>query len=651
IEASYCQLEAAEQRCFDGLAIFRGGFTIDAAESVVGAVLSQIEALVARSLLRVEASSDSRTRLSLYETIRAYAAERFADRGAWRETVADAHARCFAELGVALVHRASSSSDAFARRRLEAEHDNLVVAHAHAIGVAKRDPTSDAARWALCLACAIDALLVPRGLPSVRLGFLDAALDAGARATADVDTVRVEALLARARAHCDVGAFEAARVDLDRVIALAPAVDRVDLAALAHVRLGELGELSGATATARARIEAGLACLASLAPDARALPRFARVEAEAFARLGHAHRREGALDAAASSIDRALALHRRLGGGEGLAWVLYEAATIALFRERYDDACGWFEEGLTLARDAGARHAEAALTTAMGTMHLDRGDTDAALDCHLRGARLFRDAGNRYREASARYYLGRTYLLRGQRDEATTVLETALDVVRAAGVPRYEALIEGCVATLHADAGRHAAALVSLAAADRACLAYASEPTLRATLEIHRLHVALSAAREADHAAIVARAHAIAIADGFACDDPRFALRWLDRRAEAFVGAPRAIVRVARDGARVYVPGVDAPIDLSRRAPLRRIVAALAEKRVAAPGDGLRVDDLVACGWPGERMGEAAAANRVYVALATLRALGLRRVLVSGDGGYAFSTAFAITFEPSDPAI
>ena len=56
--------------------------------------------------------------------------------------------------------------------------------------------------------------------------------------------------------------------------------------------------------------------------------------------------------------------------------------------------------------------------------------------------------------------------------------------------------------------------------------------------------------------------------------------------------------------------------------------------RLESPSTPLTVDDLLAAGWPGERVLRDAGASRVYVALGTLRKLGLRDVIISRDGGY-----------------
>jgi DNA-binding SARP family transcriptional activator len=56
---------------------------------------------------------------------------------------------------------------------------------------------------------------------------------------------------------------------------------------------------------------------------------------------------------------------------------------------------------------------------------------------------------------------------------------------------------------------------------------------------------------------------------------------------------------------------------------------------LASAGDhALRYEALLDAGWPGERVFAAAARKRVRSAIATLRALGLRDLLVTTGDGY-----------------
>lgn len=74
--------------------------------------------------------------------------------------------------------------------------------------------------------------------------------------------------------------------------------------------------------------------------------------------------------------------------------------------------------------------------------------------------------------------------------------------------------------------------------------------------------------------------------------------------------------------------------DLERRKTLGRVLAALVESRCEAPGRALGVVDLLERAWPDESLPARAGSNRVYVAVTTLRKLGLRDLLVRSERGY-----------------
>ena len=64
--------------------------------------------------------------------------------------------------------------------------------------------------------------------------------------------------------------------------------------------------------------------------------------------------------------------------------------------------------------------------------------------------------------------------------------------------------------------------------------------------------------------------------------------------------------------------------------------------------DAKEAHAVLAAGWPGERVRDSTGANRVHVALSTLRNLGLRPFLVSGPDGYALTSARACVLEPGE---
>jgi predicted ATPase/class 3 adenylate cyclase len=118
---SYELLDETEQRLFLGLALFVGGFTLEAAEQVCGADLDALTSLVEKSLVR---QSDDRFRM--LETIREFALERLEESGE-REQIARRHIDFFLEFaereGSDVEHEASLRLE-----RLDPEHDNFRAA-------------------------------------------------------------------------------------------------------------------------------------------------------------------------------------------------------------------------------------------------------------------------------------------------------------------------------------------------------------------------------------------------------------------------------------------------------------------------------------------------------------------------------------------
>lgn len=102
--------------------------------------------------------------------------------------------------------------------------------------------------------------------------------------------------------------------------------------------------------------------------------------------------------------------------------------------------------------------------------------------------------------------------------------------------------------------------------------------------------------------------------------------------------------RVHREG--LWYCGPDGELqNLSNRKTLARVLAVLVEALEQSRGVPLGIDALLARAWPDERINKRAGANRVYVALTTLRKLGLRDLLVRTDDGYMLDPAVPIAVE------
>jgi len=111
--------------------------------------------------------------------------------------------------------------------------------------------------------------------------------------------------------------------------------------------------------------------------------------------------------------------------------------------------------------------------------------------------------------------------------------------------------------------------------------------------------------------------------------------------AACLAEARPAVLRVG-PGAAWFEHGGEARVSLARRASLRRILDAIVERAGREPGAALTVTALLDAGWPGERMRHESGASRVYVAVSTLRRMGLRDAIERFDDGYRVRPGVAV---------
>jgi predicted ATPase/class 3 adenylate cyclase len=130
IEWSYDLLDEAERTLLARLAVFSGGWTVEAAEAVCGGdevpdVLSSLERLCEHSLLVREFGAVGNPRMRMLETIREFAAERMAERDE-SEPLCARHAEYFAGLVVELRSRGTGDAAPEALALLDDDWDDLL---------------------------------------------------------------------------------------------------------------------------------------------------------------------------------------------------------------------------------------------------------------------------------------------------------------------------------------------------------------------------------------------------------------------------------------------------------------------------------------------------------------------------------------------
>ncbi len=127
---SYDLLDRDEQDLLNRLSVFRGGFTLDSAESVAGSsidILDGMSSLVDKSLIFQREQADGERRFKMLVVVREFAIEKLAESGEEDQTKAR-HAAFYADLTKKASPELSGADAATWLEKLEREHENLRVA-------------------------------------------------------------------------------------------------------------------------------------------------------------------------------------------------------------------------------------------------------------------------------------------------------------------------------------------------------------------------------------------------------------------------------------------------------------------------------------------------------------------------------------------
>jgi tetratricopeptide (TPR) repeat protein len=389
---SHDLLDPREQTLFRRLAVFAGGWTLDAAEAIAGfgttdqplSVFDGLDALHDASLIRQEESTDrdaaADTRLAMLQTIHEFATEQLVASGELAR-VQDNHASWFLDLAVAAEPHLAGSSAVSWLDRLESDHDNLRAAldWLRARGDGGRAVTLAAALW--------------------RFWWLRGHVAEGREQLETALAVNVStASAARAAALDGAGVLAETQGDYDRAEvlhteALALARERDDKIGIGRA-LGNLGVVAfdrGEDDQATTLLEESLSLAREIGDQF--------LVATALNDLGIVANKRADLDRAELLYEESLAIRRRVGSGSEIARSLNNLGGIAFDREEFGRACELFSESVSLYRNAGDRWGAAGALIGLAVATHRLGDPQRATALLQESRSLYREVGDTRSEA------------------------------------------------------------------------------------------------------------------------------------------------------------------------------------------------------------------------------------------------------------
>ncbi|MBV9787232.1 MAG: tetratricopeptide repeat protein [Chloroflexi bacterium] len=381
IDWSYDLLTPSEQTLFRRLAVFVGGWTLEAAEAVctggriADSVLDGLASLLDQSLLQQTLGADGEPRFEMLETIGEYARE-LLHASDEAETLHQRHAAYYLKLAEQVEAELLGPTQAQWLDRLEQDHDNLRAALRWTI---ERGQGEIAVR----LCAPLWRFWYVRSYLNEGRQWLDAAL-------ALSDDRRSPA---RARALCGVGWIANAQGDLEHA-------ERSFAASLELSR--ELGDLRGI----------GLAL-------------------SGVGRMAHLR---GDYERAIALYEENLTLFRQIGDTEEIAWTLVRLGLLASEQRNYDRASTLLEESLDSFKAVGYQWGITWALIYLGNVALEQGDYRRAATLFEDSLQHFRDLGDKSSMATSLKHLGQVALFQGNVEQAAAWSRESFALYRDAGV-------------------------------------------------------------------------------------------------------------------------------------------------------------------------------------------------------------------------
>jgi len=443
LDWSYTLLSLPEQALLRRLAVFAGGWTLAAAETVCAGgvvradeVLDLLASLEAKSLVVLADSpaggstaiEDGESRYGFLETVRQYALAHLEEGGAVEETRLR-FARHYLALAETAEPELVKRDQVAWLARLDAEHDNMRAALAR-VGATVDTPAAASASASASMEWAALGLRLVAAL--WWYWFVRDYLSEGRRwleGTLALDVYR---------GHDAETGDAADRTRATRAKALRGAA----ILASQQGDYGRAGTLLGEAIA-----------LSKAAGDRKGV-------AGALNSLGRITQMQGDYAHAAPLYEESLAMQRALGNGQGIAGTLNNLGLVAYMQGEHARAAALYEESLALKREAGHTQGIASSLSNLGNVALARGDIDGAAALYEESLGLRRAVGDKEGMALTLDGLAAVAGAHGRPGLAARLIGAATTLRLAMGAPRqpppsfsphYEPTVAATLAALGED--------------------------------------------------------------------------------------------------------------------------------------------------------------------------------------------------------
>ncbi|NTU83325.1 MAG: tetratricopeptide repeat protein [Chloroflexales bacterium] len=429
---SWQLLRLDEQRVFRQLAVFRGGFTLEAAEIVIGATPALLSRLVEKSLIQTH-----QRRYVIHELLRQFAQEQL-DRDPERPQVKRRYSQLYLGFVAERERRLFRDQPRQAASEINHELDNIRQAWRWAAAHGQARELGRAA-------CTLALFYKLYGATSeweqlFLLAVTQLREQPGHAAETVLQRQEVSTLLALLGSAClHQGKHTQAHTWAEQAIELGTASG----GALGEVHgllvLGQALRRLGQSERAREVLERAAALAQLRQQDGSFSEQLPDTEFVAYnwlcsiALTGHEYA------AAAEYVERGMDICRRLRKNVGITALHSDMVDIAFATGDYVAARGHGEEALRLARGLGYRHIEGTMLCTLSSLARLRGEYPLALDLAAQALLCFQRLGNLVWEVIAANELGYVCLLLGDYAGAQVWLDHADEVLRAADMPPEEA--------------------------------------------------------------------------------------------------------------------------------------------------------------------------------------------------------------------